>query len=256
MAEEPKAGGAGEAAVAEPGKPSAEPVSKPEADKAPETPEQRLARLEAENEAHRKTQAEWQRKVEEANRVLKEREAAAVQPPPTAPQADPLEVRIAALEQQARTYPDDASVGFALDMAYAARAQRDQQRIIQQNRAKFEAMPEKHRARAWDLWVSGQAATPEIALQAARGEAAGDIEKTAEQLAREREEIEKDRKAREVGRVGLGSRPIVGPDKAAGTSGKIRVTMAEWNGLDDLPLDKQREYLRAYNEGRVEFADS
>ena len=242
MVDDPKAaGGEGEA--------KAEPVGEPSAEPKTETVDERVLRLEKEVEAHRKTQSEWQPQIEEFRRLKAQGEH---MPSTTPAPADPVDQRIAALYQQRTEYPNDATVAFALDQAIAQKQQRDQAQVMAKERPKFDAMPEKIRTRAWQLWTGGYVLTPDIAQQVAEREQLGDVEKTRTELAKEREEIEKDKKARAEGRMSLGSRPILGPEKPVG-EGLKRVTQSKWDHLEDLPLEERKAWHREYNKGNVEI---
>ena len=248
MADDPKpAGGEGAAAVAQP-----EP-SVAAAEPAAITPEE-AAKMRTELEAHRKTQAEWQPKIEELNRL----KAQGISTPPTSAPApaDPLDAIVADLSKQNAEYPNDPSVAFNLMQAKERQRQREMARAVERESPKFAAIAdEKVRARAWQLWTGGYALTVEVAQAAAERELLGgdaqSIKTEREALAREREQMDKDKQARAEGRVSLGSRPALGPDKPKG-DGLVRVPQSKWDHLEDLPQDEQRDWLRRYNSGHVE----
>ena len=249
MADEPNAAG-GAGAAAAPAQPEQSPSAVATETETPEQLRERLSKSEKENEAHRKTQAEWQPQIEELNRL----KAAGVTTPPTSVPApgDPLDQLVDSLSRQASSYPDDPSVAFNLLQARERQRQREMARAIERESPKFAAVTDdKVRARAWQLWTGGYTLTPEVAIAAAERELLGDVTKIKADLAREREEIEKDKKARAEGRMSLGSRPALGPDKPAG-EGLVRVPQSKWDHLEDLPVDEQRDWLRRYNSGQVE----
>lgn len=246
MADEPTPAGGEGAAVA--AKPETTPSAEGKETKPQESADERVARLEKEVEAHRKTQAEWQPKIEELNRL----KATGVSTPPTsapAQQADALTERIHRLQAQAQQYPEDPTVQEALETATFKWHARERQRVINQAQGEFDAMPENVREKARQLWMGGQAANPQAARSLAEREVSLEAERT--KLAKEREELEKDRKARAEGRQSLGGRPVLGPDKPSG-DGLQRVTQSRWDHLSDLPEEEQRVWLRRYNEGKVE----
>jgi len=142
-----------------------------------ETPEQRIARLEAiaaEAERLKQEKNQWlseKSNYEDAKRRLAEYEQWAVSTPPTAAAAaDPLDAIIVDLWKQMQSYPDDPSLKFNYALALERKQQRDAYLAAQRTRPVFDAMDESIRERAWALWTGGQAATPDAARLAALGE--------------------------------------------------------------------------------------
>jgi len=216
-----------------------------------------MARLEAENEAFRKTQPEWQRKVEEANRVLEEQRSRGGFTPPPAPAGDPLDEDSDGLRNLLAVYPNDPQAPAwrsTLRINEAARAERDWRKTVAAEgpRIAASAEPDSVKQRAWELLSSRQVQNAAAGLAIARGESAGDITARESALKKEREEIDKDKKAREQGRVGLGSRPIFGAEKPAGDKVK-EVKLSDWQKIDAMPDDdpNKKAWLREYNAGRV-----
>jgi hypothetical protein len=269
MTVDPKAGGeGGGAAAAEPVTPSA-PKTEPAAPPAGETPEQEVVRLRAENEAHRKTQAEWQPKVEEANRVLEERKARGVQPSPTAPSADPLEAEIqnAAGEYQRaqdalRQYPDDPGYRAAARIAAGDLQAAQGRKLVRQVTPFFMSIKDEGlRARSYEIWrSSGGAMAPDVALAAAKGETAPDETKVSK-IEKELEETKKDLAAARKGVFtgggvppGMGS-PVLTPKPTRtvqqGTKNVKVFSRDEWKKIDTLPRDEKIKLLRDYKNGEV-----
>lgn len=246
MTEETKPAG-GEGAVPET-KPEATPSAT--ATEPKETDAERIARLEREVEAHRKTQAEWQPKIEELNRLKTTGGPTPLTSAP-APADDPLVRRLHNLQRQAEQYPDDGTVADALENVQLKLHARERQRRIDAAEPEFAAMPKDIGDRARQLWMGGYAGTPAAARAIAEREQLGDVEKIRQDLAREREEIEKDKKAIRDGRLSLGSRPVLGPEKPK-ADGLERVPQSKWDHLDDLPEAERVLWLRKYNAGLVE----
>lgn len=246
MADDPKTGGVGEVTT-EPAAPS---VPKTEPAGATETPEQRIARLEAENEAHRRTQAEWQPKVEQANRILAER----ANSPPTAqtPAVDPLDAEVAAAQAAEREYPNDPAYRAAAKLAIWERDAARQQRVQQQVAPMFTAMPEKFREKARELfWQARGAIHPDVALAAAKGQMGPD-ESEMDKLRKENEEVKKDLEARKRGVFTTGGSPVLEPKaQRTLTDGTAVYTKQEWAKLDTLPQAEKIKLLRAYKAGKV-----
>lgn len=262
MAEEPtKAGSTGETEVKPvPSATRAEPAAT-----TTETPEQRIARLEAENEAFRKTQPEWQRKVGEANRILEESKARGTQPPPTTPPADPLDAEISRaaseldqVDQALREWPSDPGYRAARRVALADLQVAQAQKLVRQVTPEFNAMPEAYRARAWELWGSSRGMiSPAVALAAARGEKGPDDDAVAK-LNQELAETRKDLKASKAGVFAGGGvppgagAPVLEPKPSRVLADGTRVyPRSEWAKLDSLPRDEKLKLLRDYKQGKV-----
>lgn len=236
-----------------------------------ETQEQKIARLEREKqeaidraERERQLRLSHQSKVEEANQILEESRRSA--PPPAT--ADPLDQRVALLQEQVRLVQArgqiDPAAEEALDNALAKQRARDMQRMHEANirrwEAEFAAMkanpetaPFADRAKA--LFQQGGYATTAIALNHARAEAAPDLRKQLEAAQKRAEEAERDLKARGEGRVSAGSAPVVSLERPPDPGMNIRIKRSDWAKLETLPVRTQHDYLAAYNAGRVEFID-
>ena len=270
MPDDPKAGGVGEAVVAEPAKPSAEPDKGAPAG---ETPEQELVRVRAENEAFRKTQPEWQRKVEDANRILEEQKARGTQPPPTTPHADPLDAEmersateIREIDTALAQYPanSDAAIMLrtsrrvALSDYNTARGQK----LVKEVTPFFQKIEDAGvRTRASEIWRRGNGMMdPAVALAAARGEKAPDDTKVTA-LQKELDETKRDLEARKAGVFTSGGVPAggvapIGGIKPARTvqqgSKTVRVySKDEWKKLDNLPRNERKALLQAYRDGEI-----
>lgn len=164
-----------------------------------ETAEEKIARLEAfrEKALAEKTENEKRAKrLEEAERLLAEREERdRASTPPTAQNANPLDQLIQNLAEQARQYPNDATVQFALQGALEKRQRDRQDAIIRAAEPEFQKMPDAYRDRARNAWLQGRAATPSDALMMVKGEAVGDIDLVAERKRQEADRAAKDRLA-------------------------------------------------------------
>jgi len=254
MTVDPKAGGAGEVTT-EPVTPSAPttPAATPEQEEYRKTQADNV-RLRSENEAHRKTQAEWQPKVERLNKLEAER---ATQPPTAPPPAaDQLDVRLQRAADALRQYPDDPAYQDAYENALGRIQQRNYRSAVDRVKPDFDKMPDKYRQRAWEVWAQSQGNLSAADCLASAKGALGPDDAEVEKLRKENDEIKKDLEARKRGVFVSGGSPVLEP-KAARTlqNGTAVYSKAEWKKLDTLPSDEKRKLLRAYSEGKVLVQD-
>jgi hypothetical protein len=199
-----------------------------------ETPEQRIARLQAladaaeakASEAQKKYEDEHQlrlshlSKVEEANQIIRQGG--------TPPTTDPLEAEIADLEAQRAqvlgTGQRDPLLDSVLRDRYAKRDERKKQEQWQTATARaaevIRSAPAKYQKRAWDLWNTGLYFTGEAALMAAKGESVDELEKTLADRTKQSEEREKELIARQNNAPGSPR----GAGASSGSSNRMKVS--------------------------------
>lgn len=220
-----------------------------DADKPEETPEEKIARLEAFREkslAEKSENEKRARENEELKRRLAEAEERARASTPPTQGVDPLEQEIAELMEQAKAYPNDATVRRALKNALQEQHEIKRQSIILAAEPEFQAMPEAYRDKARNAWLQGRAMRPVDALLLVKGEAVGDFDPAAE-----RRRAEADRAAA----AKLASTPATTAGGSVTTSREQNRRMAASEYYKRLASGDQK-LLEDADAGRVEIDHS
>ena len=267
------------------GQPSPE-TPAPITDAAPagESAEETLARLtrerdEAQESAKREKELRLshQEKVEKANQVLAREAAQPITPPPG--MADPLDQNIVAIENEIRAaqatlgnyteedvakYPELRALRLSaintaatLNGLYGQRQTRDRDRILTQSEPAFAAMPEKHRAKAREIFRQNRAATPQDALLLARAEGSpDDLDERLAEAEKARQQAERDLAARKESVAPGSPRPVLGLQRPA-ANGVLTIKRSQLRKMDGLPPNHPDAiaYNTAYRAGHVKVEE-
>lgn len=232
-----------------------------------ETAEQQIARLKKERDDAKALVDSWKPKVEEANEIRR----AQNQPQDTTGsgrRGDALDTEIAFLEGQlpqlqadVARYKDDPttkmsaySAATRLEELYKKRDERMFENALKAAEPEIEKLPAKYQAKTRELLRTRQYTAVHAAFMAAKGaDLPDDFDPEAERnrIAKEREELERDRRAREGGRLSLGGRPVI---SKADANGIVQVKRGDLPTMR-LSKEEQREYNRRLAEGKIDFVD-